>query len=236
MSGKHKTGPAKTKPFRAAGDDLEDNVKIERIVHDDVASSDSESEIAPKPFAGAGAGAKKQTDTKAAAPLAVGQKRKRSEFEKTEAISAGSAESQAAAFWAAFTGSKTGEKLSDLEITSPLKAENVIYVPPSVATTAGTASNDVSDVAATVKVALPEWKRIFGWKAGAKKRDSGCPEVLLITFAAPRAASMLKPLAVFNTRVAKLFAKHLTVEDQTEILKGPPVTIGIGALNPAAYV
>lgn len=132
-------------------------------------------------------------------------------------------EELATAFWKGYR--KCLKDLTDIEAGEPLAASCFRPV-----CKAGSVS-DVSSVARAVKQALPGWKGTFGWKHGMKKRPSGAPALVIITYSARRAADMLKPLATFKTRIAKLFAKHLTVEEQEAILAGPPVTIAVGTAN-----
>lgn len=218
------------------GDDLESNFAVEAVVAD-ASGSDGESEgfIAPlkpgqKPPS-SGAGLPPASAKDGAPPAVAGVKRSREDMKHKPAHAgppAVSAEEQAATFWKAFSASKVAARLTDLEIEKPLAAEHVKSVPATSIPTAGTASTDVSDIVECVKAALPSWKKTFGWKTGSTKRDSGRPEVLIISFSAPRAASMLKPLGVFHTRIAKLFARHMTVEEQQAVLSGPAVTMAVG--------
>lgn len=147
----------------------------------------------------------------------------------TDLLSQKPAAAQAAGVWAAFSKSKTGAKLSDEEIAAPLAEGHIAAAGAGAKAVTGTLL-DMGDLPAVVRAVLPEWKRVFGWKAGAKKRDPGAPALIIVTYSAVRAAAMLKPLSVFSTRIGKLFGKHLSIEDQRAILKGPPITIAIGEL------
>jgi len=140
-------------------------------------------------------------------------------------LSQRSASEQASKFWALFCASKCGEKLADAEISHPLQEAHISTGGAGAVTGALSHVEDLPDV---LKGALPEWKSVFGWKHKADKRPPGAPAVIIVTYSAVRAASMLKPLGVFKTRIAKLFAKHLSLEEQRAILKGPPVTMAVG--------
>lgn len=146
----------------------------------------------------------------------------------TDLLSQKPAAAQAAGVWSAFSRSKTGAKLSDEEVATPLAEGHIAAGGAGAAAVTGTLL-DMGDLPAVVRAVLPEWKRVFGWKQGAKKRAPGAPALVIVTYSAVRAAAMLKPLSVFSTRIAKLFGKHLSLEDQRAILRGPPITIAIGA-------
>jgi len=140
------------------------------------------------------------------------------------------AAAQAAGFWALFLASKCGAKLSDAEIDRPLAAA---HIADGGAAVVDGATAVVADLHPFIQATLPSWKSVFGWKKGADKRAPGAPAAILVTFSGVRAASFLQPLAAFKTRVAKLFAKHLSIEQQHDILRGPPVTLAVGACAPA---
>jgi hypothetical protein len=100
--------------------------------------------------------------------------------------------------------------------------------PPVLAVAGSALDDELADLRRVVRGVLPNWKKVFGWKNGAAARPRASPELILVASSARRAADLLKPLAVFNTRAAKLFAKHLSVEEQATILAGPPVTLAVG--------
>ncbi|KAJ9071071.1 Protein cms1 [Entomophthora muscae] len=62
---------------------------------------------------------------------------------------------------------------------------------------------------------------------------NGAPIVLVITPSAIRAASVARAIkdACGELKVAKLFAKHLKVEEQTTFLKSSDITLGAGSPN-----
>ncbi|KAL9179830.1 LOW QUALITY PROTEIN: hypothetical protein ACHAXT_007800 [Thalassiosira profunda] len=61
---------------------------------------------------------------------------------------------------------------------------------------------------------LPSTKRLKNWK------HPHSPMVLVITLSARRSVELMKQLSSLKLPVAKLFAKHMSVEDQVELLKG----------------
>lgn len=143
-----------------------------------------------------------------------------------------SAETQVAKFWSLFTATKVGARLTDEEVLRPLTASMLSTTGASAITGS---TEDLSDLPAVIKAALPGWKTAMGLKWEGKgprpKRPAGMPSVVIVTYSAQRAAAMLKPLASFGVRIAKLFAKHLSVEEQIEILRGPPIVMAVGTPN-----
>jgi hypothetical protein len=65
-------------------------------------------------------------------------------------------------------------------------------------------------------------------KKKLKKWNEKSPMVLIVCLSARRAVSILKELAPSKIRVAKLFAKHMTIEDQESMLHGSTFGIGVG--------
>lgn len=65
-------------------------------------------------------------------------------------------------------------------------------------------------------------KKLKKWKI----KESPC--VLIICLSARRAVHVLKELAPLNVRAAKLFAKHITIEDQVKQLQESPFGIAVG--------
>jgi hypothetical protein len=61
---------------------------------------------------------------------------------------------------------------------------------------------------------LPSMKRLKNWK------HAHSPMVLIVTLSARRSVELMKQLSAMKLPVAKLFAKHMSVEDQVELLKG----------------
>lgn len=153
---------------------------------------------------------------------------------------------QAAYITAAYKATPAGRGLTELETVS-MPAGLLVRATPSAYDEAATrnGSNDVSDVARVIRSAYPGWKGVFGPDAPRPKKGKGGggdgssgaeprpqPQVLVLTYSANRAADMLKPLGAFGCRVAKLFARHLSLEEQKEVLSGgPPCPIAVGTPN-----
>ncbi|RYG56767.1 hypothetical protein EON66_02070 [archaeon] len=226
--------PRAKKPIN--DDDLVENYAVESL--SDVSADEGVPPVSSSPAATLTLGVKRKRDGKPAAGAAGGalvpDARSRAVAgagaDATSAASAVSARDVVSTFWSAFTASTTGSRLTDEEIACPLKEEHVV-VPPKEAVAWPPSVTDVSDIAAIIKASLPKWGAVFGTKTKALSRPAAAPAVIIITTSARRAADMLKPLAVFKTRIAKLFAKHLSVDEQKAILAGPPVTIAVGMFH-----
>ena len=65
-------------------------------------------------------------------------------------------------------------------------------------------------------------KKLKKWKV----KESPC--VVIVCLSARRAVQVLKELAPLNVRAAKLFAKHITIEDQVKQLQESPFGIAVG--------
>jgi hypothetical protein len=65
-------------------------------------------------------------------------------------------------------------------------------------------------------------------KKKLKKWNDKSPMVLIVCLSARRAVQILKELAPSKIRVAKLFAKHMTIEEQEKMLHGSTFGIGVG--------
>lgn len=211
-------------------DDLVENYAVESL------SDVAEDEVVPPPPSStapaSAVGVKRKRDGKPAAGAGSthASSTRADAGAGADTASAVSARDVVSTFWGAFTTSTTGSRLTDEEIAHPLKEEHVV-VPPKEAVAWPPSVTDVSDIAAVIKATLPKWGAVFGTKTKALPRPAAAPAVIIITTSARRAADMLKPLAVFRTRIAKLFAKHLSLDEQKAILAGPPVTIAVGTCH-----
>ncbi len=136
-----------------------------------------------------------------------------------------STEDQANQFWSLFTASTAGKDLTPLEYGEALTAARVASAGGNV-----TSSNsyDTDDLPRVVKSMLSSWKKLTGGKHGQTPRPKGCPAMLVVCQSAPRAADILRGLAPFGARTAKLFAKHLKPAEQLQSLEGPPVIFAVG--------
>jgi len=72
---------------------------------------------------------------------------------------------------------------------------------------------------------IKSMKRLKKW------REKNSPMVLVICVSARRAVALLKEISSLNVRAAKLFAKHMSVEDQVAMLSNNTYGIGIGTPN-----
>ena len=61
---------------------------------------------------------------------------------------------------------------------------------------------------------LPSNKRLKNWK------HPHSPMILIVTLSARRSVELMKQLSSMKLPIAKLFAKHMSVEDQVELLRG----------------
>jgi hypothetical protein len=126
----------------------------------------------------------------------------------------------AAALWAAFTASPQGASLTVLEYGAPLGATHVV---------SRTCVGGLPGLPAAVKAVLPKWGALLGTRGAAAPRSRGAPALLLLTHSAPRACDLIKALVPLGTRVAKLFARHVSEEDAAAALQGgPPVALAVG--------
>mmetsp|Transcript_5853 Transcript_5853/g.8776 ORF Transcript_5853/g.8776 Transcript_5853/m.8776 type:complete len:317 (-) Transcript_5853:78-1028(-) len=72
---------------------------------------------------------------------------------------------------------------------------------------------------------LSSAKRLKKWK------HNKSPMVIIICASARRAVSILKEISSLNVRAAKLFAKHMSVADQTAMLENNKYSIAVGTPN-----
>lgn len=148
------------------------------------------------------------------------------------ALSAASAAEQAAAVWSAFAATKVGARLTDAEVAAPLSASHfqVATAAAPAAATAEIAAAEFADLPARLRALLgADWRTCLVW-GGPKSAPvpPASPTVIIVSLSAARAAQMLKPLAVFHGRVAKLFGKHFTVDAAAASLRGAPVALAVG--------
>ena len=68
---------------------------------------------------------------------------------------------------------------------------------------------------------LPSMKRLKNWK------HAHSPMVLVVTLSARRSVDLMKQLNPLKLPIAKLFAKHMSIDDQAAILKGAGKAGGI---------
>jgi hypothetical protein len=73
--------------------------------------------------------------------------------------------------------------------------------------------------------ALSSVKRLKKWKY------TGSPMVIIVCLSARRAVQILKQLSPLNVRAAKLFAKHMDMEEQITMLRTSSFGIAVGTPN-----
>lgn len=86
-------------------------------------------------------------------------------------------------------------------------------------------TSEETTLPARLKDCAASMKKIKNWK------PIGSPMVLIICISARRAVAVLKELAPLKTRAAKLFAKHLDIRDQKEMLNNQSFAIAVGTPN-----
>ncbi len=72
---------------------------------------------------------------------------------------------------------------------------------------------------------LSSAKRLKKWK------HNKSPMVIIVCASARRAVSILKEISSLNVRAAKLFAKHMSIADQTAMLENNKYSIAVGTPN-----
>ncbi|KAM0940901.1 putative protein Cms1 [Dioscorea sansibarensis] len=111
--------------------------------------------------------------------------------------------------------SANGIKLSPLEVEA-FKDTSVVELPQDVA-------QDVDNFSENIKTAFGDsWREALCEGKLSEGIDPGSPAVLVVSASALRSLELLRGLKKFTKecRPAKLFAKHMKVEDQVSILKG----------------
>lgn len=79
---------------------------------------------------------------------------------------------------------------------------------------------------------LQSFKRLKRWgRDGPVAKQSRSPCVLIVCVSALRSVAILKQLSSLNLRAAKLFAKHMQVSDQVDMLEKTVYPIAVGTPN-----
>lgn len=108
-----------------------------------------------------------------------------------------------------------GVSLSDLEIDDRKKVLTEKRFKPLPTELEG---RGAKAMCAHVKALYPGWKKRLTSRKGVVV---GCPRVLVVTYSAIKAVDIVRSLKGLNVPVTKLFARHLKVKEQVELLKGP---------------
>lgn len=87
-----------------------------------------------------------------------------------------------------------------------------------------------------VKSVVPDWEKKLKVSKSKKidaKVETGSPALLVITANANRATDLVRELRFIDasTKIAKLFTRHLKIEEQQEFLKANVVHMGVGTPN-----
>lgn len=122
------------------------------------------------------------------------------------------AEEQAAALYASYSATRGGSFLEAVAFAP----EALLRLPPA------------PSLQGRLKAALPAWRDCLARPPPGA--PPGAPAVLVVAGAALRVLDLIRQLPDFNAkcRVAKLFSKHIKVEEQAEQLGKGPVCIALG--------
>eukprot|EP00124_Ichthyophonus_hoferi_P004494 Ihof_evm2s503 gene=Ihof_evmTU2s503 len=142
----------------------------------------------------------------------------------------GNAATQMGYVWGEFMDT-VGNKLSTIELDEfRIESTHFVDVPEKFQGV----NRQLSDLKNYLKAIEPHWQQQFGEKPPGKAfQKNGHPTVLIITLSGQSAADVFRELKEFNTmcRVAKLFAKHLDVAEQTAYLAKGKCRIAVGTPN-----
>jgi len=78
---------------------------------------------------------------------------------------------------------------------------------------------------------LDRLKNVVSIKKLKKWKTIGSPMVLIMCISARRAVAVLKELSALKIRAAKLFAKHMSIDQQREMLSGQSFGLAVGTPN-----
>jgi len=117
-----------------------------------------------------------------------------------------------------------GIRIASVEMQSKLVTEfsGVKFLPQHIGRCEDLdSSEDDSGIAKRIQSIVSK-KKLKKWK----EKDSPC--VVILALSARRAVQVLKELAPLNVRAAKLFAKHITIEEQVKQLQESPFPVAVG--------
>lgn len=141
-------------------------------------------------------------------------------LEAARSIEEESAEQQAAFTWTALlhhhqlkSGKEgdTSNSSSDMNLQPKLQPHHFKTCSPNSTT-----------MEARLRDVIPSMKQLKTWK------QTKSPMVLILCISARRAVQVLKDINPFKTRAAKLFAKHMQVSEQEEMLRSQSFGIAVG--------
>ncbi|KNC83663.1 hypothetical protein SARC_04096 [Sphaeroforma arctica JP610] len=145
----------------------------------------------------------------------------------------GNGEAQGAFVWTEFVNEK-GNKMTEIELEEVTFNPVACFVDPSDAHTG--VDRNLKMLRPFMKNGIDQWKSVFSRRGlGPQKacKLKGAPNVIIVTHTAMGAADIYKDLKEFSQvcRVAKLFAKHIKVEEQIKYLQEHAVRIAVGTPN-----
>lgn len=135
-----------------------------------------------------------------------------------------SCEEQASYLWECYSDALTGKlKRSDKRL--PLDQIGPKFTEKSIVKfEADDDHNDDRNIA-------PNFKSVLSMKRLKKWKTKKSPMIIIICVSARRAMSVLKGLAPLKCRCAKLFSKHMSVEDQRSMLENGTYGVAAGTPN-----
>lgn len=118
-----------------------------------------------------------------------------------------------------------GIRKTPLEIQAKLLTEfsGITFSPQHIGRSKEAQLDDKDELGIAKRIqAIVSKKKLKKWK------EKESPAVIIICLSARRAVQLLKELAPLNVRAAKLFAKHITIEDQVKQLEESSFGIAVG--------
>lgn len=193
--------------------DDDDNNRKRKNVKDDDASDDNDAIVT-----GNGSKKTKTDNNKEQQPKTASRHKLLLQAGRT--IEEESTEKQASFLWTALvhyhklqTGKDSTENTEEIVLQPKLQAHH--FQKTSAVSTTNTMESRLREC-------IPSMKLLKSWK----HRQS--PMILIVCLSARRAVQVLGEIKSFKTRVAKLFAKHLSKEQQAEWLKETAFGIAVG--------
>eukprot|EP00123_Amoebidium_parasiticum_P016218 comp23339_c3_seq1/m.38487 comp23339_c3_seq1/g.38487 ORF comp23339_c3_seq1/g.38487 comp23339_c3_seq1/m.38487 type:complete len:304 (-) comp23339_c3_seq1:383-1294(-) len=137
---------------------------------------------------------------------------------------------QAGFFWDEFLADH-GEKLSELELDEfRVETEHFVETPSKHVGSTRT----LADIKNYIKAIEPQWQQQLSTNPPGKAlRKPGHPTIVIITLGGQRAADIFKEMREFHSmaRMGKLFAKHISVEEQKKFLETTKTRVVVGTPN-----
>jgi len=152
------------------------------------------------------------------------KKKKKKSKQLFRYVAVQSCEEQASYLWECYSDALTGKlKRSDKRL--PLDQIGPKFTEKSIVKfEADDDHNDDRNIA-------PNFKSVLSMKRLKKWKTKKSPMIIIICVSARRAMSVLKGLAPLKCRCAKLFSKHMSVEDQRSMLENGTYGVAAGTPN-----